>query len=128
MIASVATCFQSRGGRPGAPIPSLRSRRTRMSDMVLYPLNDLKRDGQRAPPILARHRDRRIAPDRGQETLQLATQRLLAVSDQRDAFDQVVQPGPGERHAGLERDAGAQAKELAGPRGQVQADVARTLE
>ena len=39
-------CFHRRGGRARWPvIPSLRSRRTRMSDMLLDPFYDLKRDG-----------------------------------------------------------------------------------
>src|SRR5690606_27924539 len=122
-------CFHRRGGRARWPdISSLRSRRTRMSDMLLDPVYDLQRDGQRPPAVLPGHRDRRTSGHRVHEALQLATERLTPIALERDPLDDRVQRRRGERYAGLENHPGAQPKELADARSQIEADVPGPLE
>src|SRR5690606_38925164 len=126
---STRICFHRRGGRARWPvIPSLRSRRTRMSDMLLDPFYDLKRDGERPSAVLPRYRNRCPAGHCVHEALELATQWLAPVALERDPLDDCLQRRGRQWHARLEHEPRAQAKELADARREVQTDVPGALE
>src|SRR5690606_7018478 len=82
----------------------------------------------RPTPILTRHHHRASTQHGGNETLELATQRIRTIAHDGDAFDDILQRTGLERRAWAEGHTVSQPKELTGPRGQIQAQVPRALE
>src|SRR4051812_552080 len=89
--------------------------------------DDLQRHGERLASFLPGHRDRYVAPHRGEEALELQAQRLALIRAQRNAFDELLER---ERCRGERRDVhvAAQPKELSLATAEVEREIPALLE